>query len=252
RSRTVPGNHDMARIDALLEIVHRHGASDLHIRPGSPPMIRVHGEIGPLAGQEVSADLISMMLDEIMDDDLRARLDRDHDVDFAYEVRGSLRVRCNVFHLHLGVAAAFRVLPSRIFTVEDLGLPPALSQLTELKRGLVIVTGPPGSGKSTTLAALLDHINRHQQKHILTIEDPSEDRHKNVRSMITHREVGRHSPSFARALRAALREDPDVIMVGEMRDTETMALALTAANTGQLVFATLHTPSAPQSIDRIL
>jgi twitching motility protein PilT len=242
----------MARIDALLEIVHKHGASDLHIRPGCPPMIRVHGEISALTGQEVSAELITLMLDEIMEPDVRSRLNKDHDVDFAYEVPGKLRVRCNVFHLHLGVAAAFRVLPSRIFTVDELRLPVQLRQLTELKRGLVIVTGPPGSGKSTTLAALLDHINRNQRKHILTIEDPIEYRHTNAQSMITHREVGRHSPSFERALRAALREDPDVIMVGEMRDAETMALALTAAATGQLVFATLHTPSAAQSVDRVL
>jgi twitching motility protein PilT len=161
-------------------------------------------------------------------------------------------VRCNVFHLHLGVAAAFRVLPSRIFTVEDLGLPPQLAQLTELKRGLVIVTGPPGSGKSTTLAALLDHINRNQRKHILTIEDPIEYRHVNAQSMITHREVGRHAPTFARALRAALREDPDVIMVGEMRDLETISLAITAAETGHLVLATLHTANASRTLARVL
>jgi len=242
----------MAQIDGLLEIVHKHGASDLHVRAGCPPMIRKHGQIEPLTSQDISAELVEMMLGEIMDADVRARLERDHDVDFAYEVPGSLRVRCNAFHHLNGLAAAFRILPSRIFTVEELGLPAQLTALTELKRGLVIVTGPPGSGKSTTLAALLDHINRHQRKHILTIEDPIEYRHVNQRSIVTHREVGRHSPSFARALRGALREDPDVIMVGEMRDPETMALALTAAATGQLVFATLHTPSAAQTVDRVL
>ena len=215
-------------------------------------MIRIHGQIEPLGGKIVSAELIQTMLAEIMDDEARERLARDRDVDFAYEVPGVLRVRCNVFYLHVGIAAAFRVLPSKIFTVEDLGLPPLLTQLTEIKRGLVVVTGPPGSGKSTTLAALLDHINRNQRKHILTIEDPIEYRHSNLKSMITHREVGRHSPTFERALRAALREDPDVIMVGEIRDAETMALALTAAATGQLVFATLHTPSASQTVDRII
>ena len=242
----------MARIDALLEIVHKHGASDLHIRPGSPPMLRVNGQIEPLTGQVVSQELIQLMLGEIMDADARARLERDHDVDFAYEVPGSLRVRCNVFHHHMGLAAAIRVLPSRIFSVEELGLPVQMLKLTELKRGLVVVTGPPGSGKSTTLAALLDHINRHQRKHILTIEDPIEFRHTNQQSIITHREVGRHSPTFGRALRAALREDPDVIMIGVMRDAESMGLALTAASTGQLVFATLHTQSATQTVDRIL
>ena len=242
----------MARIDALLEIVHKQGASDLHIRPGSPPMVRINGQIEPLTGNNISQELIQLMLGEIMDTDARARLERDHDVDFAYEVPGSLRVRCNVFHHHMGLAAAVRVLPSRILTIEEIGLPPQLLQLTTLKRGLVVVTGPPGSGKSTTLAALLDHINHHQRKHILTIEDPIEYRHNNHQSIITHREIGKHSPSFARALRAALREDPDVIMIGEMRDAETMALALTAAATGQLVFATLHTPSAAQTVDRIL
>ena len=242
----------MAHIDALLELVLKRRASDLHIRPGGPPIIRVHGRIEPLSEQIVSPELIELMLSEIMDDDCRARLERDKDVDFAYEIPGILRVRCNAFQHHMGLAAALRVLPSRIFTLDELGLPPTLQQLTTMPRGLVIVTGPPGSGKSTTLAALLDHINRNQAKHILTIEDPIEYRHANQQSMITHREVGRHSPSFARALRSALREDPDVIMVGEMRDPETMALALTAAATGQLVFATLHTPSAAQSIDRIL
>jgi len=242
----------MARIDALLQLVFRQGASDLHIRPGSPPIVRLHGILVPLPGQDVTPELLEAMLAEMMDDDARARLAVEHDVDFAYEIADEVRVRCNVFRSHLGIAAAIRMLPGRIHTAEEIGLPPALLQLTDLKRGLVIVTGPPNSGKSTTLAAMLDHINRNQRKHILTIEDPIEYRHTNRQSMITHREVGRHAPSFERALRAALREDPDVIMVGEMRDPETMALALTAAATGQLVFATLHTPSAAQSIDRIL
>jgi len=242
----------MARIDALLQFVYRQGASDLHLRPGSPPIVRLHGMLVPLPGQDVTPTLLDEMLREIMDDDSFARLEADHDADFAYEVAGEVRVRCNVFRSHLGVAAAIRMLPGRIHTAEEIGLPPQLLQLTDLKRGLVIVTGPPNAGKSTTLAALLDHINRNQRKHILTIEDPIEYRHTNVQSMITHREVGRHAPSFERALRAALREDPDVIMIGEMRDAETMALALTAAATGQLVFATLHTPSAAQSVDRIL
>jgi len=161
-------------------------------------------------------------------------------------------VRCNIYEQRRGMACAFRVLPISIFSMEQLGLPPHVARLTELTRGLVLVTGPPSSGKSSTLAAMLDHINRNKRRHILTIEDPIEYIHANLKSLVSQREVGRHSPSFARALRAALREDPDVIMVGEMRDPETMSLALTAAATGQLVFGTLHTMNASQTIDRIL
>jgi twitching motility protein PilT len=163
-----------------------------------------------------------------------------------------VRARCNLYEQSKGPAGAFRMLPSQILSMDQLGLPPTLSKLTEMPRGLVVVTGPPGTGKSSTLAAMLDHINRTRRKHILTIEDPIEYRHPNKQCLITQREVGRNTPSFAKALHGALREDPDVIMVGEMRDVETMALAMTAAATGQLVFATLHTMSATQTVDRIL
>ena len=242
----------MARIDGILRLVKEQGASDLHLTTGAPPMIRISGEIEPVPHEEMTRDVVEMLLYEIMDEDVRARYERDKDVDFAYEVPGVVRVRCNVYEQYLGMAGAFRVLPSGIPTIEQLALPDVVRRLTELQRGLVIVTGPPGTGKSTTLAALIDHINRTQRKHLLTIEDPIEYRHANQYSLVTHREVGRNTPSFAQALRAALREDPDVIMVGEMRDTETMALALTAAATGQLVFTTAHTMSASQTVDRIL
>ena len=242
----------MARIDAILKLVKEQGASDLHMTTGATPMVRINGEITPVPYEELTPELAELLLFEIMTPEQHVKFDRDKDVDFAYEVPGVLRVRCNVYEQSLGVAGAFRVLPSEIPTIEQLGLPDHLLKLTELSRGLVVVTGPPGTGKSSTLAALVDHINRTTRKHILTIEDPIEFRHSNQLSMVTHREVGRNTPSFAQALRAALREDPDVIMVGEMRDTETMALALTAAGTGQLVFATLHTMSAAQTVDRIL
>jgi twitching motility protein PilT len=242
----------MARIDAILKLVKEQGASDLHVTTGAPPMVRISGEITPIPHPEMSRELLELLLFEIMDPEVRARYERDKDVDFAYEVPGVVRVRCNIYEQIHGVAGAFRVLPSHVSTIEQLGLPETVTRLTEQARGLVIVTGPPGTGKSTTLAALIDHINRTQKKHILTIEDPIEYRHANHQALVTQREVGRNTPSFAQALRAALREDPDVIMVGEMRDPETMALALTAAATGQLVFTTAHKMSAAQTVDRIL
>jgi twitching motility protein PilT len=242
----------MPRIDSILKLVKEQGASDLHMTTGAPPMVRMNGEITAVPYEELTPELAELLLFEIMDADLKAKYERDKDVDFAYEVPGVLRVRCNVYEQSRGVAGAFRLLSSEIPTIDKLGLPQHLLKLTELSRGLVVVTGPPGTGKSSTLAAMINHINANSRKHILTIEDPIEFRHSNLKSMVTHREVGRNTPSFAQALKAALREDPDVIMVGEMRDTETMALALTAASTGQLVFATLHTMSAAQTVDRIL
>ena len=242
----------MARIDAILKLVKEHGASDLHMTTGAPPMVRINGEITPIPYQELTREVNELLLFEIMDAATRARFDQMRDADFSYEVPGEVRVRCNIYEEARGVAGAFRILPNLVPTLGQLGLPAHLKRLTETSRGLVIVTGPPGTGKSSTLAAMLDQINRTQRKHILTIEDPIEFRHDNHTSMVSQREVGRHTPSFAQALRGALREDPDIIMVGEMRDTETMSLALTAAATGQLVFATLHTMSAQQTVDRIL
>jgi twitching motility protein PilT len=242
----------VARIDAIFKLVKEHGASDLHMTTGAPPMIRLSGAITPIPYEELTPELNELILFEMMDPATRAKYEAMRDVDFAYEVPGEVRVRCNVYEQMRGVAGAFRILPSHIPTAEQLGLPDHLLRLTDMQRGLVLVTGPPGTGKSSTLAAMIDHINRTQRKHILTIEDPIEFVHRNRASLVTHREVGRNTPSFTQALRAALREDPDVIMVGEMRDAETMSLALSAAATGQLVFATLHTMSATQTVDRIL
>ncbi len=242
----------MARIDAILKLVKEQGASDLHMTTGAPPMMRIHGSITSIPYEPLTRELTELLLFEMMDPDIRARYDSMKDVDFSYEVPGVVRARCNIYEQSRGVAGAFRILPNQILSLDQLGLPPHVTRLTEMARGLVLVTGPPGTGKSSTLAAMIDHINRTQKKHILTIEDPIEYRHQNKESLVTQREVGRHTPSFAQALRAALREDPDVILVGEMRDPETMQLAITAAATGQLVFGTLHTMSAAQSVDRVI
>jgi twitching motility protein PilT len=242
----------MARIDAILKLVKEQGASDLHMTTGSPPMVRINGEITPIPYEALTREMSELLLFEIMDPAVRARYDANRDVDFSYEVPEVVRARCNIYEQSKGPAGAFRMLPSHILSMDQLGLPPHIVKLTEMPRGLIICTGPPGTGKSSTLAALIDHINRTQKKHILTIEDPIEYRHANKECLITQREVGRNTPSFAKALHGALREDPDVIMVGEMRDLETMSLAMTAAATGQLVFATLHTMSATQTVDRIL
>jgi twitching motility protein PilT len=242
----------MARIDAIFKLVREQGASDLHMTTGAPPMVRINGRITPIPYEELTRDINELLLFEIMEPSVRSRYEEMKDVDFSYEIPGVMRVRCNIYEQIRGVAGAFRMLPNQIPTLEQLGLPPYIQALADLPRGLVVVTGPPGSGKSSTLAALVDHINRTRLRHILTIEDPVEFRHHNRSSLVTQREVGRNTPSFPQALRAALREDPDVIMVGEMRDPETMALTITAAATGQLVFATLHTISATQTVERIV
>ncbi len=242
----------MARIDAILNLVKEQGASDLHMSAGSPPIVRINGEMMSIPYERLTPEISELLLFEIMDPQTRARYDIAKDVDFSYEIPGVVRVRCNIYEQSRGVAGAFRILPNEVPTFEQLGLPESVTRLAELQRGLVVVTGPPGTGKSSTLAALINHINRTQKKHILTLEDPIEYRHENQQSLVTQREIGRNTPSFVQGLHGALREDPDVIMVGEMRDTDTMALAITAAATGQLVFATLHTMSAAQTVDRIL
>ena len=242
----------MARIDAILQLVREQGASDLHMTTGAPPIVRINGEITPIPYEHITKEINELLLFELMDAELRARYDQFKDVDFSYEVPGVVRARCNIYEQSRGVAGAFRILPNTIVTLEQLGLPAHVARLTELHRGLVLVTGPPGTGKSSTLASMVDHINRTCRRHVLTIEDPIEYRHANIQSLVTQREVGRNTPSFERGLRAALREDPDVILVGELRDPESISLAVTAAATGQLVFGTLHTMSAAQTVDRIL
>ncbi|MBD3161218.1 MAG: PilT/PilU family type 4a pilus ATPase [Candidatus Eisenbacteria bacterium] len=242
----------MAGIDAIFRMVKEQGASDLHISTGAAPVLRLHGELYPVEYPELSADQARRLLLEMMTEEQREQFEEDRDIDFAYELPGELRVRCNIFEQIHGIAGAFRLLPSKIFTLEELGLPPQIENFAKLRKGLVVVTGPPGSGKSSTLAALIHYINQNQRKHIITIEDPVEFVHRNVRCLINQREVGRSARTFASALRAALREDPDILLVGEMRDLETMQLAITAAETGQLVFGTLHTASAAQTIDRII
>src|SRR5262245_40859860 len=249
---SIPRGALVARIDTILRQVQEQGASDLHFTTGAPPMVRINGEIIPMPYQEITAEVSELLLLELMDEDLSERFAEYKDVDFSYEIPGVVRVRCNIYEHSRGLAGAFRILPSEIATLEQLGLPPSVVELADRRRGLVLVTGPPGAGKSTTLAALVDHINTSDRRHILTLEDPIEHRHPHKRSLVTQREIGRNTPSFAQGLRAAVREDPDVILVGELRDPETLQLAINAAATGQLVFGTLYTLSAAQTLDRII
>jgi twitching motility protein PilT len=243
----------MAKIDKLFQLLKQNGGSDLHLSPGNPPMVRASGQLRPLIDQVLSHEQYRALLYEIMNEDQRRSFETTRDLDFAYEVEAlKARFRANIFMGRLGISAVFRIIPTEILTVEQLGLPQTVLDLTELKKGLVLVTGPTGSGKSTTLAAMIDHINRTRNEHILTVEDPIEFVHKTSESLINQREVGIHTESFASALKAALREDPDIILVGEMRDLETIELAITAAETGHLVFGTLHTSSAAKTVDRLV
>ncbi len=242
----------MPRIDSILQLVQAQGASDLHLVSGSPPMLRIHGELQPIEYEPLTSEVIVGLLAEIMTEDQMARYQALEEIDFAYEVPSVVRLRCNVYQQANGMAAAFRLLPTRILTVEQLGLPPQVLRFAEMNRGLVVVTGPPGSGKSTTLAAIVDHINRTRRSHVITLEDPIEYVHTNQGCLMNQREVGRNTRSFADALRASLREDPNVILVGEMRDMESLSLAISAAETGQLVLGSLHTQSAIATVDRIL
>jgi len=239
-------------LTAILAFAKDEGASDLHITPGLPPVLRLRGEVRPLEMPPLSPDDTRMAIYDLLNDDQKRVFEERHDLDFAFEVPNLSRFRANVLVQRLGVGGVFRLVPSTVKSLEELALPPVLKQLSALERGLVVVTGPTGSGKSTTLAAMVDHINANERLHILTIEDPIEFVHQPRKSVVTQREVGPHTHSFTNALRAALREDPDVILVGELRDLETTQLAITAAETGHLVFATLHTNSASKTIDRII
>jgi len=236
----------------LLVLTKKSDASDLHLSVGSPPLLRMHGEIVRHKRDVLSAEEIKTMLYSVMSEQQRSDYERDLEIDFAISFGDNMRFRINAFNTLNGPAAVLRTIPTQIFSLDDVGAPDVLRRLTNLHKGLVLVTGPTGSGKSTTLAAMMDHINSTQARHIITIEDPVEFVHTSKKSLINQREVGKNTKSFARALKSALREDPDVILVGEMRDIETIQLALTAAETGHLVFGTLHTNNAAKTVDRII
>jgi twitching motility protein PilT len=242
----------MAQIDQFLRVLAEQNGSDLHLTTGAPPMMRLHGHLQPFKFRELQAKDMETLIYEIMDEDWRMRFLDSKDFDFAYEIEGVARFRVNVYWQRKGLGAVFRTIPSTILTADQLGLPLAVRNFCMLTRGLVLITGPTGSGKSTTLAAMVDLINETRHDHVLTIEDPIEFTHPNKKCLVNQREIGSNTKSFASALRAALREDPDVILVGEMRDRETIELGMTAAETGHLVFGTLHTNSAPKTVDRII
>jgi twitching motility protein PilT len=242
----------VAKIDEYFDRMIEAGASDLHLSVGVPIRMRINGELIALTDDYLSAQLAAELMAEILTDEQRARFDETRDIDFAYAYAEKGRFRANIFEHHLGLAGVFRQIPTKIRTVEELGLPKTLLQFCDRHKGLVLVTGATGSGKSTTLAALIDYINRNQKLHIITVEDPVEFVHRDKSCLVHQREVGNHTLSFASALRAALREDPDVILVGEMRDLETIELAINAAETGHLVFGTLHTTSAAKTMDRMI
>jgi twitching motility protein PilT len=241
------------RIELLLEEVVKKRASDLHLQVGLPPMLRVDGSLTPVSAADIlTEETVETLIFAILDEDQKQILLKDKEFDFSFAFGDLGRFRVNAFHERGNLAAALRLIPSEILTIEQLGLPPIVSKFAEFPRGLVLVTGPTGSGKSTSLAALIHKINLEQAKHIITIEDPIEYTHKSKKSVIVQREVHYDTYSFSAALRSSLREDPDVVLIGEMRDLETIASAITIAETGHLVFATLHTNSAAQSIDRMV
>lgn len=239
-------------ITDLLMATHKNKASDLHLSTGNPPIMRVHGDMLPLDMPSLTGDQIKSLIYSIMTEQQRSDYERDLEIDFSISFNDDMRFRVNTFNTIYGAAAVFRTIPTKILSLEELKAPEVLKKLCHLHKGLILVTGPTGSGKSTTLAAMVNYINQTMSKHILTVEDPVEFVHKSHKSLINQREVGASTQSFARALKSALREDPDVILVGEMRDLETIQLAMTAAETGHLVMGTLHTSSAAKTIDRII
>lgn len=239
-------------ITQLMAFTMQNEASDLHLSPNNPAVIRVHGSLKRIKSEPLKSDDIRTMVYSVMTEDQRAEFERSMELDFAISFGEKARFRVNAFTTRTGTAAVFRTIPSLIPTMEELELPAVIRRFAQLKKGLVLVTGPTGSGKSTTLASLINHINATKGEHIITIEDPVEFFHTSKKSIVNHREIGRDTKSFNAALRSALREDPDVILVGEMRDYETISLALTAAETGHLVFGTLHSNSAPKTVDRII
>ncbi|MEW6670004.1 MAG: type IV pilus twitching motility protein PilT [Thermodesulfobacteriota bacterium] len=242
----------MAQIDAFFKLMNDQGASDLHLVSGQQPILRIGGDLERVKYKMLDNDGLKAMLYEIAPEHKVKEFEETGDVDFAYEIPGLARYRANFFQQKYGVGAVFREIPSKVLTCDQLGLPPVVRRLATLPRGLVLVTGPTGSGKSTTLAAIVDEANRIRKDHIITVEDPIEFVHKSEKALVNHREVGMHTRSFAAALRGALREDPDIILVGEMRDLETISLAIEASATGHLVFGTLHTMSAAKTVDRII
>lgn len=242
----------MATIDELFKLMVEQGASDLHVTSGAAPYLRLHGNMVPLNYRELSNQDVQGLIFEILSEKQKRAFVEKWELDFAYNLNGFARFRCNVFMQRKGLGAVFRVIPEKIKTVQELNLPPAILDMIDCDRGLILVTGPTGSGKSTTLASMIHHINMTREAHIITIEDPIEFVHTNLKCLVNQREVGSHTKSFANALKAALREDPDILLVGELRDLETIALALTAAETGHIVFGTLHTNSAAKTVDRII
>ncbi|HNQ73192.1 MAG TPA: type IV pilus twitching motility protein PilT [Verrucomicrobiota bacterium] len=247
----------MAKIDAFFNLMFEQKASDLHLSAGNNPMLRINGELHRVEHPPLDNDTLKTMIYEIAPDYKIKTFEESGDVDFGYEIPNISRFRANFFNQKAGVAAVFRQIPSRVLSFEDFEkleapLPPVLKKFAMLNKGLVIVTGPTGSGKSTTLATMLDYANKNRRDHIITMEDPIEFVHESKNCLINQREVGLHTKSFASGLRGALREDPDIILIGELRDLETIELAIMAANTGHLVFGTLHTPGAAKTVDRII
>jgi twitching motility protein PilT len=239
-------------ISQLLVFGVEQGASDCHLSTGEPPMLRIHGDLKKLDIPQLTREEVHNLVYDIMSDAQRKTFEQTHECDFSFELNSVGRFRVNVFVQRKGEGAVFRMIPTKILTLDELGMPPIIKQICGREKGLVLVTGPTGCGKSTTLASMIDYLNNDFEGHILTIEDPIEFVHASKKCLVNQRELGPHTYSFANALRAALREDPDIILVGEMRDLETIQLALTAAETGHLVFGTLHTSSAPKTVDRVI